>query len=378
MRPTTSPQFLLVEPVHKTCYPPIGLMKISTMLKNRYPKARVFDQVGSGIPTGLSMPKGIFITSLFTWDMDKVIKTTNYYQTRFPKATIQIGGIAASLLPDHINLHTGVKPHIGLLKDAENCPPDYTLTFGRKNQTSITFASRGCPRRCKFCSVANIEPKFYPKDDWEKDVSPILPAITFWDNNWLASPNLEKDCRKLSTLNKRVDFNQGLDARLYTETIASLLSKININPLRFAFDDIRQERLLLKAIRLAKKYGNKDIRVYVLYNFNDTPEDFYYRLNLLNREKVLSFPMEFRRPTELKVKFPGRNWNVALLRAMKLSLMYYYRKGMITISRESFLSIYGDNQKDFIKKLYDIYKYDKFLKRRKNETPSNILEVEKC
>jgi len=90
-----------------------------------------------------------------------------------------------------------------------------------------------------------------------------------------------------------------------------------------------------------------------------------YRIDLLNRQRVLSFPMEYRQATHSKRRFPGGTWNTALLRALKLSLLFYYRKGMITESRKSFLSIYGKNPREFVDKLYEIYEYDKSLKRSK-------------
>ena len=362
-------QFLLVEPLAKTPYPPLGLMKISTMLKHRNSDCKVFEQVGVGIPKGLTNPREIFITSLFTWDLDKVVESIKYYQRIFTKAKISVGGIAATLNPKYIHNNTGINPHIGLFTDAEYFSPDYSLSFQRKIKSSMTFTSRGCIRKCKFCTVPILEPDYFIKENWENDISIELPAITFWDNNWLASPNFEKDCQKLEKLGKRVDFNQGLDARLYDENKAKLLSKFNLNPIRFAFDHISYEKHIVNAIRLAKKYSTKEIRVYVLYNFNDSPEDFYYRINLLNKEKVLAFPMEYREPTEVKTRFPASNWNTYILRALRLSLNFYYRKGMITDKRDSFKAIYGENPKEFISKLYTIYEYDKTLnKSRSNKS----------
>ena len=359
------PQFLLVEPVAKTPFPPIGLMKISSMLKKQHKDCTIFPQVGNAIPRGLHKPEEIYITSLFTWDLDIVIKSIHFYQDRFPLACIHVGGISASLLSEYIKKATGIDPHIGLLVEAEGCFPDYTMMFGRKSNASITFTSRGCPRHCKYCSVKDHEPLFTVRNDWEKDISPALPKIIFWDNNWLASPNLEQDCEKIRRLGKSVDFNQGLDARLYTEKAAKIVASIRLDPIRFAFDDAKCEKSVLRAIRLARKYSKKEIRVYVLYNFEDSPEDFYYRIDLLNRKGVLSFPMEYRQVTHLKKRFPGGNWNTALLRALKLSLLFYYHKGMITESRKSFLSIYGNNPREFVDKLYEIYEYDKSLKRPK-------------
>ncbi len=359
--------FLLVEPVASTPYPPLGLLKISSMLRAKYKGCKIFYQVGPEIPKGLTSPEEIFITSLFTWDWQDLVKSVNYFRKSFREPKITIGGIAASLLADDINSHTGLRPHVGLYSEAEFYPPDYSISFNRKIRTSISFTSRGCNRKCKFCSVNELEPTFFLKNDWEKDISDEYNLITFWDNNFLASPNLKADCRKIAKFKKKVDFNQGLDARLYDEDRAKLLSKLDIDPIRFAFDDLRYENEILKAIRLAKKYSNKEIRVYVLYNFEDTPEDFYYRINLLNKEGVLSFPMEYRNPNDKEKHFPGPHWNKFLLRALKLSLLFYYRKGMITEKRESFESIYGKNEKEFVSKLYKIYTYDKSIKSMKKQ-----------
>lgn len=353
------PHFLLVEPISKTPYPPLGLLKISSMLKHQYPACSVFSQVGESIPDGIGYPQSIYITSLFTWDIDKVINSINFYRRQFPRADLNVGGIAASLLPDYIHSQTGVKPHIGLLDEAEFFPPDYTHTFGRKHKTSITFMTRGCIRKCAFCNVKSLEPSFFIKSDWEKDISMDLHSITFWDNNWLASPNIEDDCNKIRKIGKKVDFNQGLDARLYDENMAQVLSNINIDPIRFAFDQISYEDDIIKAIHLAKKYSKKEIRVYVLYNFKDSPEDLFHRINLLNRYNVLVFPMEYREPSSIRTKFPGQYWDLKLLRAFKLTLLFYYRKGMITESRESFIKIYGTNPTEFKESLYQIYRNDK-------------------
>jgi len=360
-------EFLLIEPIAKTPYPPLGLMKISSMLKSKYKDCCLFSQVGNKIPKEIKNPKEIYITSLFTWDLDKVVDSIRYYSRLFPSAKIKVGGIAASLYPEFISSKTGIQPHQGLLEEAEDYSPDYHQNFERKLNSSLTFTSRGCIRNCPFCTVRTVEPEFFTKNNWEEDICDSFPTVTFWDNNWLASPNIEKDCAKLIKLNKKVDFNQGLDARLYDENKARMLSKININPIRFAFDDISYEKYVLKAIRLAKKYSKNEIRVYVLYNFRDKPEDFFYRINLLNKEKVLSFPMEYRSATDIQKKFPGKHWNLPILRAIKLSLLFYYHKGMITESRQSFRNIYGRNQKTFINKLYKIYEYDKKIVKNKNK-----------
>lgn len=359
----TKKQFLLVEPVAKTPYPPLGLMKISSMLKRSNVQADVFSQVGMDTPPEVVDPEVIYVTSLFTWDLKKVITTVKTLKKKFPGSDIKIGGIAASLLPDYVLEHTGISPTIGLLEEAEEQVPDYEMNFGRKLRTSISFTSRGCIRDCNFCTVKKLEPQFYVKTDWERDINLNLPQVTFWDNNWLASPNLYNDIDKLRCINKKIDFNQGLDARLYTEDVAIMLSELNIDPIRFAFDDITQEADVIRAIRIAKRYTRKEICIYVLYNFKDTPEEFYYKINILNNEKVLAFPMGYRAPVDIVRAVANKYWNQYLLRGLKLSLLFYYRRGMITESRASFVKIYGNSPAEFVSNLYRIYDYDKALKR---------------
>ncbi|WP_333656091.1 hypothetical protein [Dissulfurispira sp.] len=246
------PQFLLVEPVAKTQYPPLGLIKISTMLRRQYPDCRIFTATGKDIPRGLYEPEDIYITSLFTWDINSVVDYILFCQMFFPDAKIRVGGIGASLIPKYIFEKTGTMPYIGLLGEAENCPPDYSLTFGRQLRSSITYTSRGCVRRCDFCCVPKLEPGYCSRNGWEQDINPDFPEITVWDNNFLASPLFEQDCKTLLKLNKKVDFNQGLDARLYNERRASMLHQVNVNPVRFAFDSMEYADDVLRAISLAK------------------------------------------------------------------------------------------------------------------------------
>jgi radical SAM superfamily enzyme YgiQ (UPF0313 family) len=356
--------FLLVEPISKTPYPPLGLMRISSMLKLKFPNCCVKYLFGNNELDRLFYPDIIYVTTLFTWQSYEVIKLVRTLQHIYKGSEIQIGGIAASLMPTLFETALGVKPVVGLLSEAEQYAPDYTANFGRKLNTSISYTTRGCNRHCRFCVVDKLEPKFIYRDNWVNDINPKLSQITFWDNNWLYNNELEKDVQILKKLNKRIDFNQGLDARLFDEEKAKLLSVLNINPIRFAFDDIRETTNVMHAIKLAKKYF-KDIRVYVLYNYADTPDDFFERINLLNKAEVFAFPMMYRPNNESVRTLPNKHWDTKLLRALKLSLLFYYSKGMITKKRDSFVTIYGDNPSEFKMKLYKIYEYDKIINRKK-------------
>jgi hypothetical protein len=335
------------------------------MLKDTIRNSSVHCAVGCDLPDAAIRPERIYITSLFTWDLDILVKTVRFYRDRFPSSEVLVGGVAASLVPDFVQQQTGIAPHVGILAEAEESPPDYEMTFGRKFTETLTSTTRGCPHHCSFCAVPRLEPTFSHRNGWERDLRSAHTKIVLWDNNFLASPELQADATVLRRLARKVDFNQGLDARLFSEETAEALKGIDIDPWRFAFDSVAVEPHLQRAVRLAKQQSHREIRVYVLYNHKDTPEDLYYRLDLINRMGALAFPMEYRGPESGRQKLPGPHWDTSLLRAFKLSLLFYYHRGMITESRDSFLSIYGKSAAEFKDKLHSIYLYDKQLKRKK-------------
>ena len=71
-------------------------------------------------------------------------------------------------------------------------------------------------------------------------------------------------------------------------------------------------RHIQRSIRLAQRYGFGDIRVYVLYNFeddNDTPEYFYYRIKEINKLGALAYPMRFRTLNSANGQYVSRKWD---------------------------------------------------------------------
>jgi hypothetical protein len=369
-------QILLVEPGYRNPYPPLGLMRISTWHKNKKDKVDFIKDNPPQNYFGYRPPKLkkyydiIYITTLFTYHFQEVIKSIMFYQQKYPNAEIKVGGVLATLLPELIKKETGITPHQGLLNEVEESPPDYslfpTLPF------SITYTTRGCIRRCKFCVVPILEPKFFIRENWEKDINPPSKKIIFWDNNWLASPNFYKDVEKLKKIGKPFDFNQGLDCRLFDKEKAKLLSQTKINPLRFAFDSPSQDGYIQNAIRLAKKYGFTDIMVYTLFNSGeiyDTPEYFYYRINELNKLKVDIYPMRYRPINSTQLHVVSPQWNKILLRGIKLVTTFFYSRGVIRKNREVFLKIFGKNPDEFKEKMYKIYIYDKKIRHHRRREP---------
>jgi len=285
---------LLVEPYYKRKYPPLGLMKISTYHKRRG------DQViyRRGGWMGLDFdPSLIYITTLFSWDLEVCVDTINSYRHRYPDAEIMVGGVLASLQPQIIEERTGIKPHVGFLEHVDNCPPDYSLFPELKD--SIVFTSRGCPKRCPFCAVQYLEgTNVTVIRNWKEHIDPAKKRVIVQDNNILATPkgHLEDVVGYLKQLGKTVDFNSGLDYRLAPEWKMELLSQLKIGPVRLAFDDLGNEDLFedtMKWIRANMTNNYRHIVVYVIYNYKDTFEEAMYRAERIKSLGGTPFAMPY-------------------------------------------------------------------------------------
>ena len=157
-----------------------------------------------------------------------------------------------------------------------------------------------------------------------------------------------------------VDFNQGLDARLLDEHKMSRLAELNLHPMRIAFDHIEQREIYERAIRLAAKYGIKDLSNYLLYNFLVTPDDFYNRLKInidLCEEldvAIYSFPMKYcpiDDPEYFRNRdYIGKHWNRKFVRAIQAIINA--TKGKVGRGREFFEKAFGKNLNEFKELLY--------------------------
>lgn len=155
-----------------------------------------------------------------------------------------------------------------------------------------------------------------------------------------------------------VDFNQGVDARLFTDERIALLAQIPIRPLRIAFDDIKTEKAYLKALHMSASYGMKDFSNYLLYNFRDKPLDLYYRLkiNVLECEKldvsIYSFPMKYhpiRGEHSHNRDHIGEHWNRKYIRAIQAILNA--TKGKVGRGASFFEKAFGKNEDEFMELL---------------------------
>jgi len=308
---------LLVKPNYYSTYPPLGLLKISALLKQYGHKTELVSP--PQMPS--QKPDIIFVTSLFTYSWQKVKDAVSFYRKYFPNVPVVLGGIYATLLKEHAEEE--IKPDYiweGMIDEAENLCPDYSLV--PQWNGSIIFSSRGCIRRCPFCVVWRLEPEYHAIGEIRYLIHPRHSRIIFWDNNFLASPYKFEILDFLKSYNNEagkqveIDFNQGLDARLLTPPVAEKLYQLKMKSLRLAYDRVEDRWYLKKAIDNLKEAGfsTRKIIVYTLFNFKDTPEDFLERLKDMMEWGVAVYPMRYQPNNALKKdEYISPHWTRELL-----------------------------------------------------------------
>ena len=226
-------------------FPNLALMKISSYHKINGDVVEWY--------SGLNYYDRVYMSKIFTY-------TPDYYYAIQADEIVKGG--------------TGYKMNNDLF--CENVNPDYSLyPFNDKwydGKTSYGFITRGCIRKCEWCIVPRKEGNIRPNKDIEDILEGNNKAILL-DNNILACDYGLEQIEKIIKLKCKVDFNQGLDARLVTSDIAKMLSNVRyINHIRFACDTMQAVSPLISAIEKLNKVGVKNYRFFIYALVKDVDE----------------------------------------------------------------------------------------------------------
>ncbi len=264
-------------------------------------------------------------------------------------------------------------------KPIEDLVPDYSILDHIEYQYPVsdayfTYASRGCVRKCAFCGVPTLEGGQRDTNSLTEIVEGVSKLygekrdLTLMDNNVVASANFKdiiseiidlgfergaKLKRGRYELQRRVDFNQGVDARILCKDPMYLqqLSRIALKPLRIAFDHLGVKKPYEQAIRYSAEAGITELSNYMLYNFHDNPADLFARMRLnvtLNEElgiRIFSFPMRYQPVTRADRGHVGKKWNSYYLRSMQVILQATH--GVVSGAPDFFRKAYGDTYEEF-------------------------------
>lgn len=160
--------------------------------------------------------------------------------------------------------------------------------------------------------------------------------------------------RSKTKMIRYVDFNQGIDARLINERNIKILSTIPIRPFRLAYDSIGDSNIFNRATKLATENNIRHFSNYILYNWEDEPEDLWIRLNntlsLYNENGTnvggFSFPMKYAPINEKDRSYVGKNWNRKYLSAV--NVIINVTNGVVAKEKGFFFEAFGSNVEEFI------------------------------
>jgi len=221
-----------------TKYPNLALMKISAWHKAKG------DNVLFCVPIMSKCFDRVYSSKVFTFTSETLLQ-----------GNVQKGG-------------TGYLLFDKLSDEIEHICPDYSLY---NIDYSMGFLTRGCPNHCGWCIVNKKEGNIFANADIDEFLR--HKKVVLMDNNVLASDHGIEQIEKIANLNVKVDFNQGLDARLIDDSIARRLSKLKwLHPLRLACDCQSQMPIIQKAVTLLRWHNTTPSRYFVYCLIEDVDE----------------------------------------------------------------------------------------------------------
>lgn len=207
--------------------------------------------------------------------------------------------------------------------EIEHCMPDYHLyddfvaaelakgakptEFEYYTNYSIGFVTRGCIRGCSFCVNKN-----YRQCLRHSPVSEFLdesrPYICLLDDNVLSCKDWKEIFEELNATGKRFQFKQGLDERLLTDEKCKVVFDSKwIGYHIFAFDNVKDSKLIERKLNLIRKYTDKKMKFYTFCGYNHDNigvydeefwakdiADLFERIRILMKYGCLPYVMRYK------------------------------------------------------------------------------------
>lgn len=164
--------------------------------------------------------------------------------------------------------------------EIEHIYPDYSLYPQHTKETAYGFLTRGCPRHCSFCHVGCKEGLQSRRVAWLTEFWRGQRKIELLDPNVLACPSSDEILDELLCTGAKVEFNQGLDARLLTPAKADKIARMSGRDAHFAMDQYEGRETVRRGLaayaealdRQGVKWRSRPPNVYILTNYNTTHE----------------------------------------------------------------------------------------------------------
>lgn len=329
-------------------------------------------------------PDVILVSCIFSYYAKNYEETISHYHKKYPNAEIIVGGMFPTINENWFKEKLPyVKVHKGMAPEIEKLVPVYSED--PENTHIVLYSSRGCVNKCGYCMVPKLEGyldcmksiKDVLKEslkEWKiinrkrrsegkKDIHPT--SVVLYDNNFTAHTHFDNIIDDLIEFGLPVDIH-GLHVDKVTEHIARRFAELKWASqhekgtayMRFGFDFVGNRKHVKKAMEWIHKIENDKknpmkIRAgffcYLLFNWNDTPHDFWRRIVYAQEivdeygRTIFLFPQRFEPLNAFKrneyiseyisKKYKGKynEWTPELVRGVVK--MYTWIHGFVSVTK---------------------------------------------
>lgn len=242
---------LLVEPNIKKTWGAnnqyVGLLRIANWLKST---GNTIEYVVA--PTMADRaPEEIFITSMFTYAYQEVWDAVWHYKQWYPNAKVRLGGIYATLCPEHAARAGAHEVMVGQHPEARAYAPDPSA-LPYKQEHAYLFTSYGCNRACTYCATHILFGQGIRQEEPDKVLADLrflyrkgFKKIWFGDDNLLfnAAGHIDRICEEIIRSGMKIELSVpgGMAAKDFTLKTALLMREAGFVKLSFALESTSAE-----------------------------------------------------------------------------------------------------------------------------------------
>lgn len=229
---------------------------------------------------------------------------------------------------------TGYGMNNYLPQEVEHIYPDYSIYPKLTKDTAYGFITRGCPRGCHFCIVAEKEGRCSVKvadlSEWWNGQKNIV----LMDPNLLACPDHMELLEQLVDSKAMIDVNQGFDYRLLTNEKIDAINRLKLKDIHFAWDYMKDSKAVLRGLRMylelaVRRPHGQFATVYTLVNYDTTMEENLYRIYTLRDMGYAPYVMIYDKPNAPREVRLLQRWcnNRKIFRSEPDFYKYDHRRG---------------------------------------------------
>ncbi len=379
-------KILIVEPKVKAIAPNIALMKWARWCENN---GHEYQYVRGEVDLDI-VPDKILMSLIFTYYSKRYEKTIDYYLSKFANIKITVGGVFPTLNPgwfkkskwfssSFFDGNDQIEVYQGMCSEIEDLAPKYNVDIKSEDYDPydrnkiVLYASRGCTNKCGYCAVPKLEGSMKSFKSIKhmlnaaREDLPNAKSVVLYDNNFTEHEYFDNIVDELRDFGLPVDIH-GLHVDAFTRHHAERFSELTwksqgrstTSPyLRFSFDKIQYSDNVRRALGYVV---DADIKAkffcYMLYNWIDSPDDFWKRLMIAQEivddkgKSVFLFPQRYEPFGALhRNTFVGKKWTPELVKGISRMQTFIHGFFSITQSRNLFNWI-GHTKEEFLDKVY--------------------------